>query len=385
MMPRLRRRRTLCVFGLTFTALLAACSKTDGPTEVQFDPLAITTASLTPAEAGAVYDETLSATGGDGTYVWTVAQGAVPAGLTLSSAGSVFGTPEAEGSYSFTVAVSSGDGQSADRTLALDVAAPAPLAPDELCSDHSPAALVSFVDTNLSARVRAAVGVGSSDPVTCAQAATVTSLTADGRGIQSLVGIQNLSGLTRATLHENAISDITPLAGLTSLLTLNLYSNPIDDLSPLAGLTDLEVLVLWDVPATDLSPLSSLTNLTFLEYWGSGSPVSDISALASLTSLNRLLLGGGAVANLDALSNMIALTDVDLGDNLLTDIGGIAALPELSLVMLMGNATLSDISALLNNPGIGTGDGVDLRGTAVSCVDVTALQAKGVNVSSDCP
>ena len=385
MRPRPRRRRTLWVFGLTVMTLSAACSKADGPTEIQFDPLAITTTSLTPAEAGAVYDETLSATGGDGTYAWTVAQGALPAGLTLSSAGSVSGTPAAEGSYSFTVAVSSGDGQSADRTLSLDVAAPAPLAPDELCSDHSPTALVSFVDTNLTARVRAAVGVGSSDPVTCAQAATVASLTADGRGIQSLVGIQNLTSLSSAVLHENSISDISPLSGLTSLITLNLYSNPIEDLGPLSGLTDLDVLVLWDIPATDLSPLSSLTNLTFLEYWGSGSPVSDISALASLTSLVRLFLQGNAVANLDALSNMTALRDLDLDDNLLTDIGGIAALPELSLVMLMGNATLSDISALLNNPGIGTGDGVDLRGTAVSCVEVTALQAKGVNVSSDCP
>jgi hypothetical protein len=45
---------------------------------------------------------------------------------------------------------------------------------------------------------------------------------------------------------------------------------------------------------------------------------------------------------------------------------------------------LSSIAALLNNAGLGTGDYVSLYGTSVSCADVTALQAKGVTVFSDC-
>jgi hypothetical protein len=49
------------------------------------------------------------------------------------------------------------------------------------------------------------------------------------------------------------------------------------------------------------------------------------------------------------------------------------------------NAALSDVQPLLNNTAFGEGDSVDLTGTNVSWTDVAALEAKGVDVRSDCP
>ena len=49
------------------------------------------------------------------------------------------------------------------------------------------------------------------------------------------------------------------------------------------------------------------------------------------------------------------------------------------------NPDLKNIQPLLDNTGLGAGDFVELGSTNVSCTDVAALKAKGVDVSSGCP
>ena len=61
-------------------------------------------------------------------------------------------------------------------------------------------------------------------------------------GIASLVGIQNLTGLTTLDLGSDFLFDISSLSGLTSLTTLDLAVNPITDVGPLNGLTSLTQL-----------------------------------------------------------------------------------------------------------------------------------------------
>jgi hypothetical protein len=68
-------------------------------------PISITTTSLPSITVGTPYSATLSATGGIPPYTWSVSSGALPAGLTLSAAGAISGTPTAEGTNSFTVQV----------------------------------------------------------------------------------------------------------------------------------------------------------------------------------------------------------------------------------------------------------------------------------------
>ena len=46
---------------------------------------------------------------------------------------------------------------------------------------------------------------------------------------------------------------------------------------------------------------------------------------------------------------------------------------------------LTDVQPLVDNTGLGPGDQVFLMNTNVSCTDVPALEAKGVEVDSDCP
>jgi putative cell wall-binding protein len=83
--------------------------------------LAVTTTSLPDASVGTAYSQTLAATGGTSPYTWTVTSGTLPAGLTLSSAGVISGTPTASGTASVTVTATDAASATATATLSLAV------------------------------------------------------------------------------------------------------------------------------------------------------------------------------------------------------------------------------------------------------------------------
>jgi hypothetical protein len=57
------------------------------------------------AVLNAPYSQTLTATGGNAAFTWTLVSGALPPGLTLSTAGVISGTPTSLGNFSFVVQV----------------------------------------------------------------------------------------------------------------------------------------------------------------------------------------------------------------------------------------------------------------------------------------
>lgn len=57
------------------------------------DKLTVTTTELLAGTVGATYRQTLEASGGNAPYSWSIQYGSLPAGLFLSPAGVVFGTP----------------------------------------------------------------------------------------------------------------------------------------------------------------------------------------------------------------------------------------------------------------------------------------------------
>jgi hypothetical protein len=84
--------------GLTAALLLAACGGGGGgPAQVVIGSTAIVDGTTGVAYPGF----TFSASGGSGIFTWTA--GALPPGLSLSTAGALSGTPVTAGNYSFTV------------------------------------------------------------------------------------------------------------------------------------------------------------------------------------------------------------------------------------------------------------------------------------------
>jgi serine/threonine-protein kinase len=77
--------------------------------------MSVTTTSLVAGTDGTAYSATVAATGGSGTATWTAT--GLPAGLSISSAGTISGTPAVSGT--FPVAVTATAGTSASATLSL--------------------------------------------------------------------------------------------------------------------------------------------------------------------------------------------------------------------------------------------------------------------------
>jgi hypothetical protein len=88
-------------------------------------PVSITVTSLSNGQVGAAYTQALQATGGTGTYTWSITTGALPAGLTLSSGGQITGTPTTAGTSNFTVKAADTASGSATQALSITVAAAA--------------------------------------------------------------------------------------------------------------------------------------------------------------------------------------------------------------------------------------------------------------------
>ncbi|HWR35734.1 MAG TPA: putative Ig domain-containing protein [Clostridia bacterium] len=66
-------------------------------------PLTISTTALPGGIVGSSYSQTLAAAGGIPGYLWSIASGSLPSGLSLGSNGTISGTPTAAGTASFTV------------------------------------------------------------------------------------------------------------------------------------------------------------------------------------------------------------------------------------------------------------------------------------------
>nr|WP_193725440.1 putative Ig domain-containing protein [Xanthomonas campestris] len=104
--------------------------------------------TLPPAVRGTPYSQVLTATGGVAPYTYSLASGTLPAGLTLASNGVLSGTPTAEGSTSFTIAVADAGNATATQAYTFTVSTAAPVAVADTAATMSDAAVTVPVTTN---------------------------------------------------------------------------------------------------------------------------------------------------------------------------------------------------------------------------------------------
>ena len=116
--------------------------------------ITVNPASLANGTVGSAYSQTVSATGGTGSYTFSVSAGALPAGLSLASGtGVISGTPSSSGSSSFTITATDGNGATGSRAYSVSIAAGINVSPLSL-----PAATVG---TPYSQTISASGGTGS--------------------------------------------------------------------------------------------------------------------------------------------------------------------------------------------------------------------------------
>jgi hypothetical protein len=315
---------------------------------------------------------------------WSSSNNAI---ATVNSSGLVTG--QAAGTATITAA--SSQTASVTGTSTITVVAQAAVA----CTD--PNSVVTFADAQVEAAVRELYGLEATGEIHCAdvqqdipsskdddgqELVNVLYLSRCGDGddvadsIQSLEGLQNLTGLLRLELACNGLTDIGPLSGMTSLEELNLDLNDVSDLTPLAALTNLQVLGFYDNEVENLAPLSGLTGLRILyasnnrihsvaplagltaleQLWlvdncrgeDDTDCLTDLGPLADLENLEALLINGNQVASLAAVAGLTRLQFLDASGNDIEDLGPLGNLDNLRTVLLDMNP-ISSLEALAAN------------------------------------
>ena len=225
-------------------------------------PLAVTTTSLPGGQVGTAYNANLSASGGTTPYRWSLGSGVLPQGLTLSTSGSITGTPTTAGNYTgiiFSVTDSSSpalSAQSGSLSIAINGGASGvSIVPKRAGLTVTQALSLTATsgdggNLNWSATGSGCSGVScgtfsssstpSSSPVTYTAPATagqfvITATSANDASVLSsiTVGVTDLAGV--ATYHNNSFRDgvnSQEYALSPSNLTANnfgkLFSCPVD-------------------------------------------------------------------------------------------------------------------------------------------------------------
>jgi len=237
--------------------------------------LTITTATLPNATVGTPYSQTLTASG-SGTFAWSVSTGALPAGITLSSAGSLSGTPTAPGTFTFTVSVTGG-GQSATHSFTITVGVPA-----------GPPATITGLPATATPATQPALGIGipSAYPLDITGTVTLTfapdSPSPDGGEVVFTTGGRTASftvpaNTTQAVFTGNKVPGVQTgtVSGIITL-TLDLTAAGIDITPSPAPSTTLHVAKSAPVivTATVTGVTSSGFNLVVVGYATSREMVS---------------------------------------------------------------------------------------------------------------
>jgi len=148
--------------------------------------------SLPNGTVGSGYSQSITASGGTGAgYSYSVSAGALPAGLTLSSAGALSGTPSASGTSSFTLGATDSGGNSGTRAYSLTVNGAVSLSPASLPN--------GVVGSGYSQTITASGGTGSGYSYSVIAGALPSGLTLSSGG--ALSGTPSASGTSSFTLR----------------------------------------------------------------------------------------------------------------------------------------------------------------------------------------
>ena len=327
----LRRHRRLAG-GMLVVALAACGGDSTGPPP---PTLILTTTSLPDGTLGVPYTAGVAATGGTTPYEWEVTQGALPPGLAFSFEDLpdgddlvITGTPDQVGNFTFTLQVTSDDGQTASRQLSIEISEPTALTIENVVL---PPALRS---APYDIRLRGVGGTGTDYSFSLAGGALPAGLTLTTAG--RLHGTPSVTDTTTITLRVTAggetatkAYDLRVVANRTS--TYDLTPVAVTTISPLIQPHVDEALALWaDVLTGDLVPIHIPPDQFDTDVCGgfgdavNGTTVDDILVIINIESIDGpgdvLAQAGPCLVRDSSRLPVAGVVTLD-SDDLVSDIG----------------------------------------------------------------
>jgi hypothetical protein len=187
----------------TFTVQAHDAVPTTLSRQFQIKVFTLNPVTLPAATVGTFYNTSLTASGGTAPYTWAITSGALPANMTLSTAGLISGTPTSPAAATFTVQVTDSTGSAATRTYTLT--------PGVAALTITQTTLPTFtVGTFLSTTLSATGGVKGVPQVGSGYTWSVTGTLPTGLALNATTGV--LSGTVTATTSRTFTVNVTDFA-----------------------------------------------------------------------------------------------------------------------------------------------------------------------------
>ncbi len=220
-----------------------------------------------------------------------------------------------------------------------------------VCADE-----VSIPDPGLNAAIREALQKPSG-LLTESDLVGLTNLSAGGRNIRSVEGLESARNLKILDLDSNSLTNFPIADGLTNLTILDLFNNhltnfslsnaspnltiidigfnSLEECSLPAGLERLDTLFLEGNALADFNLPAGLTALTQLDL--SGNKLTSFNLPSEMTNLVKLLVFGNQLTNVILPANLNRLANLDLDFNRLGNFTPPPGMTNLNSLTLLGN------------------------------------------------
>ena len=186
----------------------------------QGSPIITTTSPLPSGVATVSYSQTLTASGGTAPLTWSLASGALPTGLSLSSGGVISGTPSVLGTTSFTVQVTDSNGLLFTTPFTLTILPPTPVITSALSVNTNQGAAFSYqITASNNPTSYGASGLPTGLYVSPATGAIVGTPTAIGTSTATITAT-NSGGTGSAILTITVLTPAPVIVPITTVASL---------------------------------------------------------------------------------------------------------------------------------------------------------------------
>lgn len=161
-----------------------------------------------------------------------------------------------------------------------------------------------------------------------AELPALTSLDVTGSRLQNLDGLAAFPSLTLLRVRSNNLTDITGLQEVPQLTTADLWGNAIQTVPDLSGLSSLRDLRLGSNELTQLSDINAPA-LEVLDVSANG--LTTLADLGPQPNLKQLSASDNLLQAIDLVAEHVpSLTGIGLWSNRISDLSGLANLPNLT-------------------------------------------------------